>query len=177
MRHKFWISTANILVGFFLIGSGYIIYDIVIVSKYKMLWLVSTFFAPTQINIQKMLRAFTSCAPTHFQDYVGWLKLSFWSCEGSWWIETKISLESKNKVIDWFTSNQVSVTMSIIGLFFPDILGLIGKMERFHPRIALRWLLDKSLHFFSHFTFRYKFKVFQNSDLTKTKGAFLFYIF
>ena len=62
-------------------------------------------------------------------------------------IETKFSLESKNKVIDWFTSNQVSVTMSIIGLFFPDILGLIGKMERFHPRIALRWLLDKSLHF------------------------------
>ena len=62
-------------------------------------------------------------------------------------IETEFSLESKNKVIDWFTSNQVSVTMSIIGLFFPDILGLIGKMERFHPRIALRWLLDKSLHF------------------------------
>ena len=147
MRHKFWILPANILVGFFLIGSGYIIYDIVIVSKYKMLWLVSTFSGPRQINIQKMLRAFTACAPTHFQDYVGWLKLSFWSCEGSWWIETKISLELKNKVIDWFTSNQVSVTMSIIGLFFPDILGLIGKMERFHPRIALRWLLDKSLHF------------------------------
>ena len=33
--------------------------------------------------------------------------------------------------------------MSIIGLFFPDILGLIGKMERFHPRIALRWLLGR----------------------------------
>ena len=81
---------ANILVGFFLLGSGYIIYDIVLVSKYK-----------------------------------------------------SLCLESKNEIVDWFTSNQVSVTMSIIGLFFPDILGLIGKMERFHPRIALRWLLGR----------------------------------
>lgn len=83
-------------------------------------------------------------------------------------------------MIDWFTSNQVSVTMSIIGLFFPDILGLIGKMERFHPRIALRWLLDKSLHFLVTSLFDISLKnvlPISNSDLTKTKGAFLFYIF
>ena len=43
ISNKLWIPIANILVGFFLIGSGYIIYDIVIVSKYKMLWLVSIF--------------------------------------------------------------------------------------------------------------------------------------
>ena len=96
-------------------------------------------------------------------------------------IETKFSLESKNKVIDWFTSNQVSVTMSIIGLFFPDILGLIGKMERFHPRIALRWLLDKSLHYLQSLHFFVISSTSdwtsQNSDLTKTKGVFLFYIF
>ena len=33
--------------------------------------------------------------------------------------------------------------MSIISIIYPDILELIGQMERFHPRIALRWHMGR----------------------------------
>ena len=78
---------ANILVGFFLLGSGYIIYDIVLVSKFK-----------------------------------------------------SLCLESKKESVDWFTSNLVSVTMSIIGLFFPDILGSLTEiLLLFHFYNRIDW--------------------------------------
>ena len=33
--------------------------------------------------------------------------------------------------------------MSVISIIYPDILELIGQMERFHPRIALRWHMGR----------------------------------
>ena len=33
--------------------------------------------------------------------------------------------------------------MSIISIIYPDILELIGQMERFHPRVALRWHMGR----------------------------------
>ena len=40
---------------------------------------------------------------------------------------------------------QVSIVMSLITAIFPSIFDLIGLMEKYHPRINLRWQLARIL--------------------------------
>jgi hypothetical protein len=43
----------------------------------------------------------------------------------------------------WVRANEVTLVVAGIGIIFPNIFDLIGNLEAFHPRIALRWQLAR----------------------------------
>jgi hypothetical protein len=49
----------------------------------------------------------------------------------------------------WVRANEVTLVVAGIGIIFPNIFDLIGNMEAFHPRIALRWQLARYSLFFA----------------------------
>ncbi|CAG0915903.1 unnamed protein product [Notodromas monacha] len=49
---------------------------------------------------------------------------------------------------NWFRQNELQVVLGAAGFIFPNLSGWIGKMEKFHPRAALRWQLARILALF-----------------------------
>ncbi|XP_078604409.1 transmembrane channel-like protein 1 isoform X3 [Branchiostoma floridae x Branchiostoma japonicum] len=45
--------------------------------------------------------------------------------------------------LSWWEQNEVSMVVSIITMVFPVFFDLIGEMEKYHPRVMLRWSLAR----------------------------------
>uniref|UniRef100_A0AC35UG19 TMC domain-containing protein n=1 Tax=Rhabditophanes sp. KR3021 TaxID=114890 RepID=A0AC35UG19_9BILA len=58
----------------------------------------------------------------------------------AWAIHTVSKITNKDSFIK---QNAVSITVSFITLIFPNIFELIGKLEKYHPRTALRFQLGR----------------------------------
>ncbi|XP_075924226.1 transmembrane channel-like protein 1 [Petromyzon marinus] len=43
----------------------------------------------------------------------------------------------------WWERNEVNVVMSLLSMFCPALFDMIGELENYHPRIALRWQLAR----------------------------------
>lgn len=57
-----------------------------------------------------------------------------------WTIQAVSQIQEKDTFIK---QNAVSITVSFITLIFPNIFELIGRLERWHPRFALRLQLAR----------------------------------
>jgi hypothetical protein len=44
---------------------------------------------------------------------------------------------------NWFRQNELQIVLAAVGLIFPNLFAWIGKMEKYHPRAALRWQLAR----------------------------------
>ncbi|CAD5115815.1 DgyrCDS4755 [Dimorphilus gyrociliatus] len=47
--------------------------------------------------------------------------------------------------VNWWQQNEVSIVMSLITALFPSIFEILGMIEKYHPRINLRWSLARIL--------------------------------
>lgn len=45
----------------------------------------------------------------------------------------------------WLRANEVTLVVAGISIVFPNIFDWIGNLEAYHPRIALRWQLGRSV--------------------------------
>lgn len=43
----------------------------------------------------------------------------------------------------WYRQNEITIVMSMISMIVPNFFDLIGLLESYHPRKAMRWMLAR----------------------------------
>ena len=51
--------------------------------------------------------------------------------------------EESEAETSWYRQNEITIVMSLISIVVPNFFDLIGLLEQYHPRKAMRWILAR----------------------------------
>jgi hypothetical protein len=55
-------------------------------------------------------------------------------------VERSTMAEAENS---WYRQNEITIIMSLISIIIPNFFDIIGLLETYHPRKAMRWMLAR----------------------------------
>ncbi|XP_013416134.1 transmembrane channel-like protein 3 [Lingula anatina] len=90
--------------------------------------------------------------------------------ERSQHFEQKVKEQGPDSV-NWWEANEVAIVMSLITLLFPSLFELIGMMEKYHPRVNLRWQLARILVLYLLNLYTLCFALFHKINFLKEQYA------
>ncbi len=72
-------------------------------------------------------------------------------------VERSTAEEAENS---WYRQNEITIVMSMISMAVPNFFDLVGLLEQYHPRKAMRWMLARimALNLLRYATLRYEYE-------------------